>query len=149
MRYFEDLVEGTTYEHTGSYVVTEEEILEVGNRWDPQPFHTDPVAAEQSVFGGLVASSVHMFAILVALGAGSEQKIAAVSALGFDAIRVHAPTRPGDEITCSGEVIEARPSSSRPGIGVARVRNDLFNQRGERVFSLESAFLVQYRDPAT
>jgi acyl dehydratase len=56
MQYYEDLEPGTTTRGTLEYLVTEEEILEMGRRWDPQPFHTDPVAAEDSPFGGLVAS---------------------------------------------------------------------------------------------
>jgi acyl dehydratase len=67
-----------------SHTITEEKIIEFGQRWDPQPFHTDPVAAEESIFGGLVASSVHLFAIAVKLGTSlpHQKRAAAVSALG-------------------------------------------------------------------
>jgi acyl dehydratase len=147
MKYFEDFVAGEERTHEGSYTLTEAEIREVGERWDPQPFHIDPVAAETSIFGGLVASSVHLFAILVALGRAQplEHRIAAVSALGFDKLRNHAPARPGDELRSRIKVLEARASKSRPEVGVVRNSGDLFNQHGATVFSWEVAYLVQRR----
>ena len=118
----------------------------MGERWDPQPFHVDPEAAEASIFGGLVASSVHLFAIMTAIGMGTEEEpSAAVSALGFDKIRLHAPARPGDELRAEVTVIEARPSRSRPELGVVSNAVDLVNQRDEVVFSLETAWLVRCR----
>jgi acyl dehydratase len=146
VRYFEDLFVGQQWVHTGRYTLTEAEILEVGRRWDPQPFHTDPVAAEASLFGGLVASSVHLFAIIVAVGTGpAEEPMAAVSALGFDKLRLHLPARPGDELGVRVEVLECRPSRSRPEVGVVRCLRELSNQHRELVFSDESAFLVERR----
>ena len=150
MRYFEDFIPGETEYSRGSYAVTEAEIREVGERWDPQPFHVDPLAAARSAFGGLVASSVHLFAIRVALGSGStEEPTAAVSALGFDKLRLHAPVRPGDELRKRSTTIDRRVSSSRPGLGIVRSRSELVNQRDELVFSDESAFLIERRTPTT
>ena len=151
MKYFEDFIpgEGFTYGAT-TYAVTEAEIREVGERWDPQPFHVDPLAAARSAFGGLVASSVHLFAIRVALGSGpAEEPVAAVSALGFDKLRLHAPVRPGDELRGRATTLDRRVSSSRPGLGIVRSRSELVNQRGEVVFSDESAFLIERRTPTT
>jgi acyl dehydratase len=146
VKYFEDYVVGEEYAHPGSYTVTEAEIREVGERWDPQPFHIDPVAAEASVFGGLVASSVHLFAIMVGIQTGREvEPSAAVSALGFDKMRLHAPARPGDELWSRGKVLESRVSRSHPELGVVRSSAELVNQRGEVVFSDEAAFLIRRR----
>lgn len=81
MRWFEDLTPGRVDWWPTTYVVTEQEIVDVGRRWDPQPFHTDPVAAEASIFGGLVAATVHLFAMLEALGArvAEDDQISAVA----------------------------------------------------------------------
>ena len=147
MKYFEDFPLGHVTLSPGSYVLTEEEIVEMGRRWDPQPFHVDPVAAEESIFGGLVASTVHLFALGVSIGMNvpEDDQVAAVSALGIDNMRVHAPARPGDEIRNRSRVLEARPSESRPGVGVLRQVTELFNQRDEVVFSYETAWLLQRR----
>jgi acyl dehydratase len=146
VKYYEDFVVGEETVGQETYLVTEAEVREVGERWDPQPFHVDPVAAERSPFGGLVASSVHLFAIRVALSnRGFGEPVAAVSALGFDNLRLHAPARPGDELRNRGRVLDRRVSNSRPELGIVRGRNELVNQRDELVFSDESAFLIRRR----
>ena len=147
MRYLEDFAAGEAFTGTRRYVLTEREIREVGERWDPQPFHVDPVAARDSLFGGLVASSVHLFAILISMraAAGEDDPVAAVSALGFDKLRLHAPARPGDELRSRTTVLECRASKSRPELGILRTELELFNQDADLVFSCESAFLVRKR----
>jgi acyl dehydratase len=146
VKYFEDFIVGEEVVYEGTYTVTEAEIREFGERWDPQPFHVDPVAAESSFFGGLVASSVHLFAILFAIGNLPEREpIAAVSALGFDKIRVRAPARPGHELTLRTRVLECRVSNSRPELGIVRSLDELVNQHGEVVYSAEPAALIKRR----
>lgn len=146
MRYFEEVEVGEEVTFQDEYPVTEEEIMEVGRRWDPQPFHTDPEAAKDSLFGGLVASSAHIFAIYVSLGydeADKDVHMRAVSALGFDKLQWHAPVRPGDVLKSRYKVIEKRVSNSRPQYGIVRSNTEVFNQRSEIVFTLQCAFLVE------
>ena len=150
MRYFEDFEVDMAYDY-GSYEVTEAEIVEMAERWDPQPFHIDPVAAAETPFGGLVACSAHLFAIscMLASKVPPERKTKAVSALGFDAMRLHAPARPGDVLSSRSEIVEARVSNSKPHLGIIRSRSELANQRGEAVFSVEAAALIERRDHAS
>lgn len=147
MRYFEDFVVGSVDEKSETYLVTQDEIIEMGERWDPQPFHTDPVAATDSLFGGLVACSAHVFAISCALHSKvpDDEKTAAVSALGFDQLRLLAPVRPGDELRARSEITDARRSQSRPGVGIVSSRGELRNQRDEVVFTIASAALIRCR----
>ncbi len=145
MRYYEDLEVGSISASDATYLVTEEEILEFGRRFDPQPFHVDRDAAAASEFGGLIASTVHIFAIHVSLGVKSSIRTAAISALGTSNMVNHAPVRPGDVLSHVNEVTDRRPSKSRPGVGIVTFRNTLSNQRGERVFSYENAALIRYR----
>lgn len=150
MLYFEDLTTGREVVFEDQYHVTEEEIIEVGERWDPRPFHTDPVAARDSLFGGLVASSAHIFSIYVRIGNAEIDRVrqsAAVSALGFDKLQWHAPVRPGDVLRSAYTVVSARPSASRPGLGVVKTGCRMFNQREQTVFTLECAYLIQRREP--
>ncbi len=144
LRYYEDLEVGTVTASPTTYVVTEEEVREFGERFDPQPFHVDPEAAAASEFGGLIASTVHIFAIDVALGVKSTPT-AAVAALGFDNMRTLAPVRPGDVLSKVNEVIDRRPSKSRPGVGVVKLRDTLYNQHGEAVFTFENTVLIRFR----
>ena len=102
MHYFDDLSVGDEAVFDETHCVSEQDIIEMGKRWDPQPFHVDPVAAKDSMFGGLVASSTHVFCICCSFGKKDmdrDKLIAAVSALGFDKhnlliARLSLPERP-------------------------------------------------------
>lgn len=144
-RYYEDLEVGSVTQSDLTYLVTAEEIMEVGRRWDPQPFHTDPELAKDSVFGGLVAATVHLLGMLTSLGVKGDPT-AAVSALGMTDFINHSPARPGDELHCHNVVTSRRLSNSRPGLGVVSFRNQLINQRDELVFSYEATALIRCRD---
>ena len=155
MKYFEHFMLGLEEEAPGRHIVTEEEIIEFGTRWDSQPFHVDPEAAKDSVFGGLVACSVHLFAMAIGVWnrePAHEDRAAAVSALGFNNMRLKRPARPGDELKCKSVVIERRSSNSKPNLGIVTFRNEVTNQNGELVFSFESSALIRKekgpRDPA-
>lgn len=146
MKYYEDLVTGVQITFNSHYDVTEEEIIEVGKRWDSQPFHIDKAAAEESIFGGLVGSSVHVFAIFVAIGDRDiEEKTAAVSALGFNNMKMRAPIRPGDALRVRYTVTDKRESNSLPHVGVVSISSEMFNQNDEIVFSVDNAFLCKMR----
>ena len=147
MRYFEDVHVGEKMLFQNTYVVREEEIIEVASRWDPQPFHIDRAAAESSMFGGLTASSVHLFAMMVGIGTTDKtfDHLAAVSVLGFDNIRVKHPARPGDVLRVRSEIIAMRKSNSRPDCGIVEARNEMYNQNDIVVMFADNAFLVKCR----
>ena len=103
------------------------------------------------MFGGLVASSAHIFAIYVRLGNGEQDRdkaIASETALGFDKLQWHAPARPGDLLRSSYRVTALRESRSRPHLGIITNSSRVFNQRDETVFTLECAFLAPKRNAA-
>ena len=147
MKYFEHFMLGLEEDAPGRHIVTEEEIIEFGTRWDSQPFHVDPEAAKESVFGGLVASSVHLFAIAIGLWnretANAEERTAAVSALGFNNMQLKTPARPGDELKSRSTVIERRSSASKPHLGIVTFRNEVTNQDDVLVFSFENSALIR------
>jgi len=145
MRYFEDFNVGASASPPATYLVSEEEIIELGTRWDWNFFHVDPDAARESIFAGLVASSVHVFAIFSWLGHQLDEKSAVVSSLGFDELRMHAPVRPGDRISLTTTTVALRPSRSRPELGIVDTANELFNQDVRMVFSVRCAMLVKRR----
>ncbi|MCK4698235.1 MAG: MaoC family dehydratase N-terminal domain-containing protein, partial [Dehalococcoidia bacterium] len=110
MYYLEDFKVGKSYEPKGRYIITEDEIMEIGQRWDPQPFHIDHEAASNSVFGGLIACSIHLFAIVCWFSHQLDESVAAVAGLGWDKVRMHTPVKAGDEISCKVKILEARLS---------------------------------------
>ena len=143
MKYFDDYELGDEQESPRRHKVTEEEIIEFGTRWDYQPFHVDSEAAKDSSFGGLVASSTHLFSIAVSLWCHAdvkdEDRVAAISALGFNNMKLKSPARPGDELKAKMTVIEKRSSRSNPAAGILAMQNEITNQHDELVFVYEHA----------
>lgn len=118
----------------GPHAVTEEEVLGFARQWDPQWFHTDPDAAAEGVFGGLIASGWHTCAIamrLVVQAALHDSE--SFASPGIDHIRWSRPVRPGDRLRLRAEVIEARRSDSKAHLGILRWRWQLFNQHDVQV----------------
>ena len=132
-KYLEDFAVGQTY-GSGRLSVDEDRIKAFAAEFDPQPFHMDDEAARGSVFGGLAASGWHTAALTMRLLVESEFKPAGgIVGAGFDEFRWPLPVRPGDELHVESEVLEVRPSKSRPKQGLIKVRTTTRNQKGEAV----------------
>ena len=102
--------------------------------FDPQPFHLDEEAAQHTIFKGLAASGWHTAALTMRLLVESEVKPAGgLVGAGFDEFRWPRPVRPGDELHIESEVLEVRPSKSRPTQGMIKVRITTLNQNDEPV----------------
>ena len=143
--FYDDLAVGRVFP-SGSVDVTEEEIVTFARRYDPQPFHVDPVAAEKSVFGGLVASGWLTASLTMRLMVTSEFSFRrGVIGMGVESLRWPAPVRPGDRLTASVEILSLRPSQSKPQFGIAQVKTTTLNHRGETVQVVVSNVLVPRR----
>lgn len=102
--------------------------------FDPQPFHLDEQAARGSLFGGLAASGWHTAAVTMRLLVESELKPAGgIIGAGFDEFRWPGPVRPGNELRVECEILEVRPSKSRPDQGMVKFRTTTLNQHDEVV----------------
>jgi acyl dehydratase len=144
-RYFEDYAVGAVYEF-GSLVVSEAEIVAFAERFDPQPFHVDREAAQESIYGGIIASGWHSSSMLMRLLVDNFlSSVASMGSPGVDEIRWPKPVRPNDELTLRVTVLEARVSMSKPDRGVMKTLSELFNQDRELVMSLRSTGFVGRR----
>ena len=147
MNYLEDFVAGARYE-AGPIAVEEDEVIAFARRYDPQPFHTDHKAAENSLFGGLAASGWMTASLTMRMLVESGNAPAG----GFIARQIEAlewprPVRPGDTLRAVSEVVEVTPSKSRPDRGTVRMRTHTLNQAGE-VVQVFTGLLVVPRKPA-
>lgn len=132
-RYLDDLVPGQRFSTQG-LTLTEAEIIDFAWRYDPQAFHLDANAAADSPYGGLIASGFQSLAICFRLFIQSGVFAAAsMGSPGIDELRWLAPVRPGDTLHSEIEVLEVRPSNSKPDRGIARLKYQAVNQRGEVV----------------
>ena len=146
-RYLEDFAVGQTF-GSGRLRVEKARIKTFAAEFDPQPFHLDEEAARGSIFGGLAASGWHTAAMTMRLLVESELKPAGgIIGAGFDEFRWPRPVRPGDELYLESEILEVRPSKSRPEQGLIKVRTTTKNQNGEPV-QVSIGNLVVPRRPA-
>lgn len=132
--YLDDLMPGQRFAGGTRIRVDEERIKTFAAEFDPQPFHLDEGLASASIFRGLAASGWHTAAITMRLLVDSECKLAGgIVGAGFDELRWPRPVRPGDALHVECEVLEVRPSKSRPEQGLVKMRTTTLNQNDEVV----------------
>ena len=132
-RYLEDFAVGQRF-GSGRLKIDTERIKSFAAEFDPQPFHLNEETARDTIFRGLAASGWHTAALTMRLLVESELKPAGgLIGAGFDEFRWPRPVRPGDELRVECEILEVRPSKSRPDQGLIKVRTTTLNQNGEPV----------------
>jgi acyl dehydratase len=144
VEWFDDLKLGMRFT-SDKVTVTKDDILRFAAEFDPQPFHTDEVAAKSSILGGLAASGWHTAALSMRLAVtarpfGPHPLFGA----GVDDLRWLKPVRPGDTLHLEGEVVELVPSRTKPQ-GIARVKWTAYNQNGEAVYTFNRVAIVPRR----
>ncbi len=123
----------------GAYEVTEAEIIEFAEKYDPQFFHLDREAAKGSLFGGLCASGWHTCAMTMAMMVENmSEHGTSLGSPGVDNLRWRRPVYPGDVLSVRMEVTETRPSQKRPGIGIVYSTVLVLNQNGQAVMEFLS-----------
>ena len=134
--WFEDFPAGKVIEY-GSRTLSQEEIVAFARDWDPQRYHVDPQAGEQTHFGGLIASGWHSGCVMMRLMCDAYlNESSCVGSPGIDEWRFALPVRPGDTLRYRATVLDARPSASRPDRGVLKFHWELLNQKDEVVVSM-------------
>jgi acyl dehydratase len=133
--YLEDLQPGQVHRTSGDpELVDASAIKAFARQFDPQPFHLEETAAAGTLFGGLAASGWHTAAITIKLLVEGGLPLAGgIIGAGVEEMRWPRPVRPGDRLWVESEVLELRPSRSRPGQGLAKIRTTTLNQNGEPV----------------
>ena len=144
IEWFDDLTLGMRFK-SGTVSVTTEDIKRFAAEFDPQPFHLDEAAAEQTMFKGLAASGWHTAAMAMRLAVevrpfGPHP----LAGLGVDGLRWMMPVRPGDVLYIEGEVVELIPSRSKPQ-GIAKIKWTAYNQRDEAVYTFTPIGIVPRR----
>ena len=147
--YWEDLQPGQVLD-LGSITPTREEIIAFATQFDPQPFHLDDQAAKASVFGGLCASGWHTCAMAMRLMVTNFlQTAASLGSPGLENVKWMKPVFPGDTLRLQHRILEARPMSKRPDVGLVRTHWEMFNQHGDQVLHMEGWGMFRRRHPAS
>ena len=146
MQYLDDLSVGDRASF-GRYEVTRDEVLDFARKYDPQPFHLSDEAAAETHFGRLAASGWHTCAMTMAMLVEHMRTHpqASLGAAGTDELRWLKPVHPGDVLRCETEILEVRPSQSRPEMGSIRSQMTTFNQKDEPVLRFVALALLRRR----
>lgn len=147
--WLEDFTVGRVFTTRGC-TLSEAQILDFAWQHDPQPFHIDVVAAAESPYGGIIASGFQT--LLVAFRLFYQEKVinaASMGSPGMDEVRWVVPVRPGDTIRVRAEVLDVRPSRSRPDRGTALLAYTVTNQRDETVMTFKCHHILRRRPETT
>ncbi len=143
--YLDDLQPGQRFT-SATHVIDAEQIINYARQFDPQPFHLDEEAAKDTFFAGLAASGWHVASITMKLLVGGGAPLAGGIIGAGGEIAWPKPTRPGDELQVTSEVVEITPSRSRPNRGMVTMRSETRNQHGEVVQKLTVKLVVPRRE---
>ena len=142
--WFEDFAVGQQFQY-GAWEMERDEMIAFSERFDPEPFHVDEVAAEALGWGGLIASGPMIGAIWRRLSKDAFPNVETVISPGWDMIKWRRPVYVGDVLTAKSHITEARQLESRPGEGLVKMANDVVNQKDETVMLSVANWFVRCR----
>jgi acyl dehydratase len=145
-RYFEDIRDGERL-HCRPVTMTRDDIIAFARAFDPQPFHVDEDLARASVFGGLVASSLHVLSACTRVVVEAQGDVAILSGVGMDEVEMFNPVRPGDRLHVEARWADLRRSRSRPDQGLGAIKCRVTNQSGDLILTYGYRYLLACRGP--
>lgn len=135
--YLEDLHVGQRFA-SEPHLLDADQIKRFAAEFDPQPFHLDEEAAKGSIFNGLAASGWHTAALTMRMLV--ESMPLADGLIGAELeLAWPKPTRPGMTLQVFSEIVDIKPSRSKPNMAIVTVRNETRDQDGEilQVFTVK------------
>jgi acyl dehydratase len=145
-RFFDEWAVGDRIAHDIRRTVTEtDNLLFSAMTYNPQPLHIDAEAAKASEFGQILVNGTFTFALMIGLSVGDTTLGSLVANLGYDKLVMPRPVFLGDTLRAESEVVELRPSKSRPEAGIVVFRHLMLNQRNEIVCECLRTALLKKR----
>ena len=147
--WWEDLPAGSVHPY-GPMQVTRDAVLAYASQWDPQPFHLDDAAAQASLFGQLSASGWHTCAMTMRMLCDAVLlRSSSLGSPGLDSLKWPHPVYPGETLSGTLSVVDARSMNSRPGVGLVKCLYQTVNQHGQPVLNMEGFGMFRKRPAAT
>ncbi|MCB4208778.1 MaoC family dehydratase [Arthrobacter sp. UM1] len=142
--YFDEFEVGDVYRHAPGRTVTEaDNVLFTTLTMNTQSLHLDAAWSEQQEFGERLVNSMFTLATIVGASVAQLTQGTIVANLGFSEVAFPHPLHHGDTLYTESEVLEKRPSKSRPGQGIITVRHTGKNQDGTVVATCVRSVLMQ------
>lgn len=146
-KYYEDFSVGQRFTHAATRTVTEaDNVLFSGLTMNAQPLHMDEEFAKRSQFGRRIVNGIFTFGVTVGITVSELTEGTIVANLGYEKVNHPNPLFAGDTIRVETEVLEKRPSSSKPDRGLVRLRHVAYKQTGEVVVEIERAVMFLKRE---
>jgi acyl dehydratase len=143
--YFEEFQVGDLFS-LDPVTLTEEEIYEFAEKFDPQPIHVDTQFAEQSIFKGIIASGLHtMSAVWGQWIRANKFGTEIIGGIGLDFMKWVSPVRPNDQLQTVAEIVEKIPSS-KGGKGLLVIKFTADNQNGQVVLETQARVFVKSKN---
>lgn len=144
-KYFEDLIEGEKL-NCNDVIFSQSDIIDFAKKFDPQPFHTNEDIAGKSMFGGLIASSLHTLAACTRVVVEAQDNLSILSGVGMHEVKMFNPVRPGDILNVDAWWCELKRSKSKPDKAFASIKCKVSNQKGEAVIEYGYRYLLACRE---
>ncbi|MDQ6850397.1 MAG: MaoC family dehydratase [Actinomycetota bacterium] len=144
--WFEQLEPGLRVQHVTTRTVTEtDNVLFSTMTMNPQPLHLDAEFAATTEFGRPLVNSLFTLGLVVGLAVPELTLGTTVANLGFSRVDFPAPVFAGDTVQVVTEVLDARPSKSRPDVGIVTFEHRGVNQRGAVICVAVRAAMMRRR----
>jgi acyl dehydratase len=141
--YFEEFSVGQTFAHPIRRTVTEaDNVFFTAMTHNPAQLHLDEEYAKGTEFGTRIVNSLFTLGLMIGISVGDTTLGTTVANLGMDEVRFPRPVFHGDTLHVETEVLELRPSKSRPGQGIVTFLHKAINQRGEIVAQCKRSALM-------
>jgi len=140
-KYYDDLVNGE-HLHCQPVIMSRNAIVDFAKNYDPQRFHIDESEAKKSIFGGLVASSLHTLSACTRIVVEAQGNVAIISGVGMHEVKMFNPVRPGDVLHVNAWWTDLIRSHSKPDRGFASIKCKVTNQRKDPVIEYGYRYLI-------
>jgi acyl dehydratase len=146
-KYFEELEVGSVLRHDTARTITEtDNVLFNALTMNPQPLHLDEHFSAGTMFGTRIVNSVFTLGLVVGIPVAETTLGTTLGNLGFSEITFPAPVKHGDTLRVETEIIDKRPSNSRPGTGIVTFEHRGFNQDDVLICRVQRAGLMRMRE---
>ncbi len=144
-QYWEDLREGQKLA-CRKVKFEKAEIIEFAAKYDPLPFHIDEQAGRDSIFGGIIASSLHTLSACTRAVVEAQGNLAILSGIGIDEAKMLNPVRPDDVLSIEASWVDLKRSRSKPDRGFAGINCKVTNQNGDPIVEYGYRYLVECKN---
>ena len=148
-RHFDEWQVGDRIAHPIRRTVTEtDNLLFTTMTHNPQPLHLDAEAARASEFGQILVNGTFTFSLMIGLSVGETTLGTLLANLGYETLVMPKPVFIGDTLRVETEIMDLKPSKSRPGAGIVTFAHRAINQRDEVVCSCLRMALIKGKQGA-